>query len=258
MKKGDLYMAIEIIDKSKCSGCSACFSVCPKRCIVMREDKEGFLYPSIDDKNCIHCGLCERICPIKNRYLPPDNKDIIAIAAQLKDDSLRLNSSSGGVFTAIAEEVIKRGGVVFGAAFNKNLGVRHIYTETKEGLSQIRGSKYLQSIIGDAYKQAEHFLKNGRQVFFTGTPCQIGGLYAYLGENYDNLITQDLVCHGVPSPLVWGKYLTYRKKEAGANVENVFFRDKRVGWKKYSISLKFSNQTEYSETITPPWPRSVL
>lgn len=206
---------ITIQDKTKCSGCHACAQVCPKQCIAMEVDTEGFWYPVVDTALCVECGLCETSCPIQHPLA--NNKtenDITAYAAVNKNDEIRLQSSSGGIFTLIASEVIHQGGVVFGAAFDKTFAVGHQYTETIDGLAVFRGSKYVQSRIGDTYKQAEAFLKDGRTVLFTGTPCQIGGLLVYLKQDYDNLITQDIICHGVPSPMVWQSYIKYREKNA--------------------------------------------
>ncbi len=236
---------ITIEEKKNCSGCHACKSACPKNCISMKADEEGFLYPVIDKEQCIDCGICEKICPI---ITPVENikkeSDIVAYAAYTKDENIRLNSSSGGLFTEIATHVITRGGVVFGAAFDSDLAVRHRFVENIEELSIFRGSKYLQSTIGNAYHESEEFLKSGRMVLFTGTPCQISGLYSYLKKPYDNLITQDIICHGVPSPAVWQKYIDHIEKNTDSNVKSVFFRDKTNGWKKYSVRVSFENEKE--------------
>ena len=220
---------IEITEQVKCTGCSACANICPKQCISMVADLEGFLYPSVDTKECINCGLCEKICPILKKN-PIKSDDIIAYAAMLNNTDIRLESSSGGVFTAIAESVIDKNGVVFGAELDENFNVIHTYVETKEELKKFRGSKYVQSVIGETYKRAKGFLDQGRFVLFTGTPCQIGGLYAYLNKDYDNLITQDLICHGVPSPMVWRKYLEFREDISHAGVRRMSFRHKKYGW----------------------------
>ncbi|MDR1399243.1 MAG: Coenzyme F420 hydrogenase/dehydrogenase, beta subunit C-terminal domain, partial [Treponema sp.] len=183
--------------KSLCTGCHACFSVCPVSGIVMRDDAEGFLYPEINDDICICCGLCEKICPIHLQI--NSGKPLRVYAAKNQDEHIRGESSSGGIFTLLAEAVIHRGGVVFGARFNEKWEVIHDYTETVERLAEFRGSKYVQSIIGNTYKQVRDFLSGGRMVLFSGVPCQIAGLKAFLQKEYDNLLTVDLVCHGVPS-----------------------------------------------------------
>lgn len=232
---------IKIIDKEQCCGCSACLHICPKNSITFKEDKEGFLYPHVNMETCIDCGLCEKVCPVLNQ-----NEERIpekVYAAKHEDDEIRMKSSSGGIFTLLAEHVIDEGGVVFGARFNEKWEVIHDYTETKEGLAPFRGSKYVQSYIGNSYKIAESFLKNGRKVMFTGTPCQIAGLKKFLRKEYDNLLTVDFVCHGVPSPMIWQKYLEEEiADQDGAVLTGVNFRDKSIGWKDFSFVLNFSKK----------------
>ena len=237
---------IVLNNKQNCSGCHACVSACPRKCISMKRDTEGFLYPKINEDLCIMCGLCLKTCPI---LAPQETKrnenDIVAYSAYNKNEKVRKESSSGGVFTLIAEYVINQGGVVFGAAFNEDFTVSHKFADTVDKLSMFRGSKYVQSTIGNAYCEAKAFLESGKLVLFTGTPCQIEGLNAFLNKNYENLITQDIVCHGVPSPTVFKKYLEAREKENQSIAQGVVFRDKRTGWKTYSVSINFANGTEY-------------
>ena len=194
---------INIIEKSKCTGCSACANICPKNCIEMIRDEEGFLYPQINFDICGECGICEKICPVANFEYIKDDTDTIAYAVINKNNDIRKKSSSGGVFTLLAEQVLDNNGVVFGAAFDKNFLVKHISVENKEELDKLRGSKYLQSDVGDTYTIAKANLDNGRQVLYSGTPCQIAGLLSFLKKPYKNLITVDLICHGVPSPRLW-------------------------------------------------------
>ena len=196
---------INIEDKKQCCGCSACVQRCPKQCIVMKEDEEGFLYPVADKDVCIDCNLCEQVCPVLRQREEREPLDVYA--AFNKNEEVRMQSSSGGVFTALAESIIKEGGVVFGARFNEDWEVVHDYVETVEGLSAFRGSKYVQSRIGCTFSQAEQFLKQGRKVLFSGTPCQIAGLKLFLRKEYENLLSVDFICHGVPSPGVWRQYL---------------------------------------------------
>lgn len=245
---------IDIKEKNGCCGCDACVQRCPKSCITMREDNEGFLYPEVDREVCIDCGLCEKVCPVIHQE--EKRKPLAVYAVKHKDDKIRISSSSGGAFTALAESVIDEDGVVFGARFDEDWSVFHDYTDTKEGLAAFRGSKYVQSRIGDSFKKAEYFLKAGRKVLFSGTPCQIAGLKRFLRKEYDNLLTVDFICHGVPSPGVWREYLkeeTARQcggkntvlshpniKERDARIESISFRDKRLGWKKYSFALTLS------------------
>lgn len=253
---------INIKSKEDCCGCSACAQRCPKQCIKMLEDEEGFLYPKVDETKCINCHLCEKVCPVANQA--ESRMPIDSYAAYNMDDGVRKDSSSGGIFTLLAEKVIAEGGVVFGATWNEKWQVVHTYTETKEGIAQFRGSKYIQSIIGETYKQAETFLKSGRKVLYSGTPCQIAGLRLFLRKEYDNLLTIDFICHGVPSPGVFRWYLqeeitNYAARKGrkntvsflpihsipdgdvlmpeGLSIKGIHFRDKCSGWKKYSFVL---------------------
>lgn len=247
---------IKITDKSRCCGCNACIQRCPKRCIAMREDEEGFQYPVIDETVCIDCGACEKVCPAINQG--KESKPIAVYAAKNADEDIRRKSSSGGIFTALAEQTIKKGGVVFGARFDENWEVMHDYAETVEGLAAFRGSKYVQSRIGETFAQAEMFLKKDREVLFTGTPCQISALKKFLKRDYDGLLAVDFICHGVPSPGVWREYLkevVARLRDEGPAssrlepplselhdaIESIFFRDKSLGWKRYSFSLSLSS-----------------
>ena len=238
---------IEISEKKNCTGCHACASVCPQDCIIMKIDPEGFLYPSVDQTECIECGRCEAVCPIFN-WTEVKNEPI-AYACINKNEAVRLESSSGGIFTLLAEEMIDQGGVVFGAGFDTDFSASHHYVETKEELKRFRGSKYVQSRIGETFRQAKDFLDKGCGVLFTGTPCQIAGLQSYLGNSYDHLICVDIICHGVPSPKVWQKYVAYRGERAGGKAQSVSFRNKDKGWKRFSMSFVFSNQKRYSQTF---------
>lgn len=230
---------IKLLNKSYCCGCSACLQICPKHSISFNEDKEGFLYPNVDTSTCIDCGLCEKVCPVINQN--DERLPLQVFAAKHPNDEIRLSSSSGGIFTLLAEQIIDEGGVVFGARFNEKWEVVHDFAETKEGLIPFRGSKYVQSRIGDAYANAEKFLKSGRKVMFTGTPCQIAGLKKYLRREYENLLAVDFVCHGVPSPMVWRKYIQEEIAHQDKCVlTKVNFRDKSTGWKKFSFILNFS------------------
>lgn len=244
---------IQILDKQHCCGCAACVQRCPKHCISVQEDAEGFLYPKVDLSRCIDCGLCEKVCP--ELHAASARKPLATYAGKHKNDEIREGSSSGGVFTALAEKVIEAGGVVFGARFDANWETMHDYTETIAGLSAFRGSKYMQSRIGNSYTLAEQFLKSGRTVLFTGTPCQIAGLKLFLRKDYDQLLTVDVICHGAPSPGVWRQYLqeeiARQRNRKNANlpspisgsdvrVVDIAFRNKVPGWKKYSFALTLS------------------
>ena len=251
---------IQILDKSQCCGCTACVSICPKQCITMREDEEGFLYPVVDSSHCIDCNLCKKVCP---ELYPKEMREPLHVyAAKHKNEQVRLASSSGGIFTLLAEKIIDEGGVVFGVRFNNNWDVVHDYTETMEGLAVFRGSKYVQSYMGDCYLKAKSFLEQGRKVMFTGTPCQIAGLKNFLRKDYDNLLTVDVVCHGVPSPKVWQVYLDEIARKGGKNsvlshpivekteINHIDFRSKSIGWKKFSFALTLSKATADGEKNT--------
>lgn len=242
---------VEIKDLYKCCGCGACEQICPKHCITMARNEEGFLYPQIDHDACIKCGKCDKCCPVIQLNIKEnENKNILAHAAKSNNEEVRKNSSSGGLFTEIATYILQNGGVVFGAAFDENFKVIHIGVDNIEYLDRLRGSKYVQSEIGNTYIQAKEYLDAGRIVLFTGTPCQIAGLYNFLSHDYENLYTQDIICHGVPSPLVWEKYIEYREAEAAAKLRRTFFRHKKYGWKKYSVQFEFTNCTEYLQILT--------
>ncbi len=235
-----------LCDPKLCTGCGTCTSVCPVHSISMEPDDEGFLRPHIDSHSCINCGKCRDICPIVNRY-HDDGKEPLICAAVNINEQIKATSSSGGVFSALAEKIIVDGGVVFGATFNEQFNVVHSYAQSLVELEKFRGSKYVQSETGDSYIKAKSFLEAGKKVLFTGTPCQISGLYAYLQKNYDNLITQDIICHGVPSPMIWNKYLDHLKRIHKSDITRITFRDKRESWKKYSVRFNFENQNEYCD-----------
>ena len=239
---------IEIIDKSQCCGCTACASICPQKAISMVQDEEGFLYPIIDKTKCINCGLCDKVCPVKNARKETFKQD--AYIVNNKDEIIRSDSTSGGAFTPIAEYVLNRNGVVFGATFDDEYNVIHTYVEDLEEIKRFRGSKYVQSYLGDTFKTVKKFLDSGKMVCFSGTPCQIEGLKAYLQKDYENLVTVDVMCHAVLSPLVWKKYLKYEiSKLKGTQIEKILFRDKdKYGYKYSTMTIK-TNIDEYSKGI---------
>jgi len=203
----------------------------------MQADEEGFLYPFVDKDACINCGACEKVCPILHK--PSTFSVLSSYAAKNIDKEIKLKSSSGGIFTALAEVILKEKGVVFGAAFNKDWSVGHTYAENLQDLDGLRRSKYVQSDIGKTYKQAQDFLEKGRHVLFTGTPCQIAGLRNYLGKDYEKLVTAEVFCHGVPSPAVWQKFL-HENLDISA-IKAINFREKRIGWNNSYLSFLTSN-----------------
>lgn len=228
---------INISDKTNCSGCSACAAICPKDCIKMNVDEEGFAYPCVDGMECINCGACEKVCPIINKseeVVSPQD----AYVVQNKDQEVLRESTAGGAFTSIAEYVIKNGGVVFGVTLTDGFTAKHICVESISALKQFRNSKYMQSYEdGNAFKKVKVFLKQKRLVCYSGTPCQVEGLLHFLGKNYDNLITVDVVCRAVPSPMIFKKYIQFQNKALNSNVKNVRFRDKYYGYKYSTMNV---------------------
>ena len=230
----------KIVDNNKCCGCHACFNICPKNAIEMFEDEKGFKYPKINQKKCINCGLCKKICPI---YNPKDEEHIInSYACFNKNIDERKISSSGGIFVLLAKEIIKRGGIVFGACFNEKFEVIHSYCDKEKDISKFMGSKYTQSSIGESFKKVKEFLDQDRYVLFSGTPCQIEGLKSFLRKDYEKLYTQDIICHGVPSPKLWKKYLRYQTDINKEKIKNISFRNKDHGWTFFQMKIWFKTK----------------
>lgn len=226
----------KICDKNLCTGCMACVNICSHNALSMESDIEGFLYPQVDQTKCVDCGLCVKTCPIN--IAPSTNSPIDVYSGWIKDVSLRMASSSGGAFTTLAMPVLNDGGVVFGVALDDNLKAYHTYVESVLDLSRLRGSKYVQSYIGDSYKDAKKFLQAGRKVLFSGTPCQIAGLKKYLRKEYDNLFTIDLICHGVPSPKIFEDWKSYMKKRfALKDITSIDFRGKKSSWIFFHMTI---------------------
>ena len=221
-------MYFKTLEKKECYGCTACVEACPKHCITMKADEEGFFYPAIDKDVCIKCGLCEKVCPFEHpKYNNADTPKVYA--TYLKDEKQRSQSTSGGLFYAIASWIIAQQGIVYGAAFNDNFKLRHIGIDTLEGLTRLRGSKYLQSYLGDVFAEIKRFLQAGRWVYFVGTGCQVAGLKSFLHKSYDTLVTSDLVCHGVPSQKMFDWHLDYLRDKEQAEITSYQFRD-LAGW----------------------------
>ena len=233
---------IKIINKKNCSGCTACYSICPVSAITMVEDEEGFRYPKVDVDKCINCGACDKVCIYENNNIINDTFDEPKVyGGWSKDTEYRKNGTSGGVFSNIAKYVIDNNGVVCGAAFDKNLEVKHIIVDNMIELKKINGSKYVQSNITNILYEIKQILDKGTLVLFSGTPCQVTGLLKFLNKKYPNLITIDLVCHGVPSPKVYRKYIEYLESKNKSKLEEIAFRTKITGWKRYSTYAKYKN-----------------
>ena len=233
----------ELAPREVCTGCSACASACPKNSIRMVADENGFAVPVVDSETCVNCGLCENSCPI----LQPHSlagRNPKAYAAYSKDEASRLESSSGGVFTELARVILKQGGAVFGAAYDKTARVAHICAECEEDLAKLRGAKYAQSALSDTFVQVKKRLDRGQLVLLSGTPCQVGGLRGFLRRDYENLLLVDFVCHSVPSPLAWEEYVRFRAltDNRGEPPVNVNLRSKETGWSRY----QYSNLFEYA------------
>lgn len=238
---------LDIGNTDVCTGCSACYSICPTRAIEMQSDEEGFLRPCITFDKCIKCFRCESVCPV----LEKSNVNMFqveAFACYVNDSEIRRNSSSGGIFPILAKYVINKGGVVFGACFDNDFNVIHDFSENIEGCTNFYGSKYVQSQIKDSFIRCKQFLSEGRLVLFSGTPCQIGGLLSYLEKPYDNLVCVDFICHGVPTPLLWKKYL--KQISNGNVITKITFRSKEFGWKLFSLKIDYYNSKYYEKTFT--------
>lgn len=276
---------IDVLENKQCCGCGACVQACPKQCIEMVTDTEGFRYPKVNVGCCVDCHLCEKVCPMLQSTEPVNPHLVEAI--RFEDTQKRIESSSGGVFTAIAEEIIRKGGVVFGATWTEDWRVEHRYCERIEELAAFRGSKYVQCDTNNSYTQVRGFLRQGRWVLFSGTPCQCKGLKLFLRKEYDKLVLVDFICHGVPSDKVFKAYLrdeikNYVRKDVGKNtvllrsthqnpetdvlvpsgweLKGIRFRDKRNGWKKYSFALALAKATAEGEQnsvlLSPIFPES--
>lgn len=230
---------IHIEDKKECCGCWACYNACPKHCIGMKEDEEGFRYPVVDASLCIDCGLCEKVCPVIHADKADTPHAQQGFLAQHKDEDIRKESTSGGAFTAIASWIIRQGGIVYGAGYRKGTFiVEHQGVETEKDLSVFRNSKYVQSNVMNTFKEALGHLKAGRWVCFSGTPCQIEGFRSFLrGREYEKLVCVDLVCHGIPSPRILTRYIEAQQALIGGEFTNVLFRDKHYGYHYSSFSI---------------------
>lgn len=232
---------IKIEDKSKCTGCTACYNICPQKCICMFDDEEGFKYPKVFEDKCINCNLCNKVCPVINNE--PLNKINEAYAVKSKDKYVQLSSSSGGAFYHIAKYYLNKG-KVFAAAFDDDNVLIHSEIEDEKTLPKYMGSKYVQSDLKDCFSCIKELLTNEKEVLFVGSPCQVAGLKNYLRKEYSNLLTIDFICHGVPSPLVLKKYIDFFEQTNNSTVTDISFRNKKFGWENFSMKISFDSGEE--------------
>ena len=233
---------MHFIDKIDCTGCSACYAVCPQKCIHMKKDEESFYYPEVDKEQCISCNRCSEVCPVINKTASSDGaKKEEAYIVCHKEQDIRLDSASGGAFTVFAQYVLKKEGIVCGAGYDSGLNVVHKICDKFSELEGFRGSKYVQSEMRDIHGVIKQYLNKGRYVLFTGTPCQVEGLLRYLGREYERLITVDIACHGVPSPLLWEKYIKDGERKSKKKVLYIKCRDKSRGWRNWGMVTKYDD-----------------
>lgn len=222
--------------KEECCGCMACVNVCPRHCITVKTDSEGFPYPAVDSSKCINCRLCEQVCPFGPELKKTGGNE--TYAAYNLNERQRFESSSGGIFTLIAEKVIENNGTVYGAAFTGDFDrIVHVSAKNTAELERLKTSKYVQSETGTVFAEIREKLKRGESVLFSGTPCQIAGLRMFLRDDFEKLLCIDVICHGVPSPELWRKYLAETKEKEGEPTA-ISFRDKTHGWKNFSFFVK--------------------
>lgn len=230
---------IEIKHAQDCSGCAACADICPQKCINITDNEEGFPFARVDVSKCINCGLCNKVCPIENQ--PKGNSINKVFAAKSKDFQERMRSSSGGIFGLIAVEYIRKGGVVVACRLDDDMKAMHAFAEDEEGIQAMMSSKYVQSDTRGIYSKVRDLLKTGREVLFVGTPCQVAALKLFLMRPYENLTMIDILCHGVPSPLVFKEYKDRLEDRYGAKMQSLSFRGKQKGWKRLHIDARFKN-----------------
>lgn len=242
---------MHICNKDKCTGCSACYNICPQKAIGMVQDEKGFVHPVVDKGKCVNCALCAKVCPENNEV--PSSATDSAYLFKNSDFSIRQNSSSGGAFSVIARSILDKNGYVFGAEFSKDFMIVHNFYKDSEGAKKFRTSKYVQSTIGDSYQKVYNLLKNEEYVLFSGSPCQVAGLRSYLelrNCSFEKLLTVDFVCHGAGSPRFWNDCLQHYSRRYGAEIKNVNFRGKKRAGKLQNMSISFGNGKEFNAPST--------
>ncbi len=239
-----LQSVYESIDK--CCGCAACMNSCPKHAITMEYGADGYLYPVIHQDKCIGCGICQKKCPYNGQCFVPatmDEREMDIYASQGFEEATS-KSTSGGMFYLLAKMTLENGGVVFGAVYDDNMRVKHIKAETMEEMEHIRCSKYVQSNPEYTYQEAKQCLDDGKEVLYSGTPCQLAGLYAYLGKDYENLLSVGLICYGITPPKMFEEYINILEKKNGSKVKFFDFRDKTDGWGNKFVRIEFVDESK--------------
>mgnify|MGYP001053716117 CR=1 FL=1 len=240
-------------NKAECCGCGACLQICPKQCISMQPDEKGFLYPKIEESLCIHCDLCRKVCPEDPAVRPKGEGEPELYGAVHKDEKVLMESASGGAFPAIVDAFCDKNYVSFGVEYDKDMKVCHNYVTDKAQIGKFKKSKYVQSDTKETFRKAREFLEQGKKVLYTGTPCQISGLKAYLRKDYENLLTVDLICHGVASPELFADYITLMEEKFGQKVvwADMRGKEKRYGnWSLINSSVKVQNQAVHTNNIS--------
>lgn len=232
--------------KQDCCGCSACVTVCPKGAVAMQQDEQGFFYPFIDQNRCIHCNQCHSVCPFKSENNTYSKPDIYAI--KHKNENIRKNSSSGGVYAALSNYVLNQGGAVYGAVYDGHFTVKHSRAATKQERDRQISSKYVQSKMDHIFSAVKQDLTAGILVLFSGTPCQIAGLKNYLKKEYSNLILCDIICHGVPSPKIFEDYKIKQENKYHSKITSINFRGKQIAHSVQDMLITFQNGKKYSKT----------
>lgn len=240
---------IDKISVQDCTLCGACFNACPVNAISFSKEYLDFCYPKIDTDHCIHCNQCEKVCPLLGNKAKAEEGYPIAFAAKSNNESIRLRSSSGGIFYELANQMLQDGGYICGAVFDEDFHVKHIVSNSVDDLFRMMGSKYAQSDMGYCYREIKGKLNAGEKILFSGCPCQVAGLRNYLGKNYANLLLVELICHGIPSDLMLQTYIGMREKKYGAKLKHMEFRNKAKGWHSSSVRMEFENELIYSKLI---------
>ena len=241
---------IDKVSAEQCSLCGGCRNACPADAISFENQHLDFVYPHIDPARCIGCNRCERVCPVLRPQRKPQDGFPLAFVAYNRDDSIRRASTSGGVFYALAVHILKQGGCVCGAVFDEQFRVRHILSDRVEDVRRMMGSKYAQSDMGLCYREIRTQLMSGRTVLFSGCPCQVAGLHAFLGKEYPGLVSVELICHGIPSAEMLRTYIEMREEQYGAALRRMEFRNKDEGWHRSAVRMEFENGKVYRELIT--------